>query len=100
LSLSDVDSANLTGATVQITTGLTTGDALSFTAANGITGTYDSVTGKLTLTGTATVAQYQTALQTVSYSSTSDTPTASSASRTLTWQVNDGASANLSLIHI
>jgi VCBS repeat-containing protein len=94
LSLSDVDSANLTGATVQITSGLTTGDALSFTAANGITGTYDATAGKLTLTGTATVAQYQTALQTVTYSSTSDTPTASSASRTLTWQVNDGASAN------
>jgi VCBS repeat-containing protein len=94
LSLSDLDNANLTGATVQITSGLTTGDVLGFTAANGITGTYDSTTGKLTLTGSATVAQYQTALQTVKYSSTSDAPTATSASRTLTWQVNDGASAN------
>jgi hypothetical protein len=94
LTLSDADSANLTGATVQITTGLTTGDVLAFTNANGITGSYDAATGKLTLSGTATVAQYQAALQSVTYSSTSDDPTATSTSRTLSWQVNDGQTAN------
>jgi methionine-rich copper-binding protein CopC len=94
LSLSDVDSANLTRATVQITGGLTAGDVLSFTASDVIDGTYDPATGTLTLEGTATVAQYQTVLRSVSYSSTSDHPTATSASRTLTWQVNDGAATN------
>ncbi|ALK89388.1 Ig-like domain-containing protein [Limnohabitans sp. 63ED37-2] len=94
LTLSDADSANLTGATVQITSGRTTGDVLSFTNANGITGSFDAASGKLTLSGTATVAQYQAALQSVTYSSTSDNPTATSGSRTLSWQVNDGQSAN------
>jgi hypothetical protein len=97
LTLIDEDSANITGATVQITTGLTTGDVLAFTAANGISATYDSAAGKLTLSGTATVAQYEAALRAVTYSSTSENPGAN-ASRTLTWQVNDGASAhNLSI---
>jgi VCBS repeat-containing protein len=94
LSLSDVDSTNLVGATVQITSGLTTGDVLAFTAANGITGSYDAVTGKLSLTGSATVAQYKAALQGVTYASTSDDPTATSATRTLTWQVDDGSAAS------
>jgi uncharacterized membrane-anchored protein len=90
LTLSDADSTEITGATVQITTGLTTGDVLAFATANGISSTYDSATGKLTLTGTATVAQYQAALRAVTYSSTSENPAANT-SRTLTWQVNDGA---------
>ena len=94
VTLVDAENANLVGATVQITSGLTAGDTLAFTAGNGITGTYDAATGKLSLAGSATVLQYQTALQSVVYSSTSDNPTASSASRTLKWQVNDGASAN------
>ena len=64
LSVGDVDSSgNLSGATVSIGTGLVNGDALNFTAQNGISGSYNAVTGKLTLTGSATVAQYQTALE-------------------------------------
>jgi hypothetical protein len=97
LTLTDEDSANITGATVQITTGLTAGDVLAFTDANGISAAWNSGTGKLTLSGTATVAQYEAALRAVTYSSTSENPGAN-ASRTLTWQVNDGASAhNLSI---
>ena len=94
ITLSDVDSANLTGATVTISAGLTAGDVLAFTNANGITGNYNSGTGVLTLSGNATVAQYQAALQSVTYASTSDNPTATSATRTLSWQVDDGGSAN------
>ena len=95
ITITDVDSANLTGATVKISAAtLTTGDALSFTSANGITGSYNSSTGVLTLSGSATVAQYQTALRSVKYSSTSDTPDSISATRTLEWQVNDGESLN------
>ncbi|WP_159235009.1 hypothetical protein [Mycolicibacterium vanbaalenii] len=71
LGLIDLDSANLTGATVTINGGLTTGDVLAFTAPDGslITGDYDSVTGTLTLSGTGTIQQYQEALRSVTYAS-------------------------------
>ena len=91
ISLVDVDNASFTGATVTISAGLTSGDALGFTAQNGILGSYNASTGVLTLTGSATVAQFQAALRSVSYSSTSDNPTATSSNRTISWQVNDGS---------
>ena len=46
----------------------------------------------LTLTGTDTLANYQAALRSVTYSSTSEDPTATSASRTIDWQVTDANS--------
>ena len=92
LTLSDADTANLSGATVQITSGLTTGDVLGFVNANGISGSYNAGTGTLTLSGSATVAQYQAALQSVTYVNTGDNPTTTQ--RTLSWRVNDGQSAN------
>lgn len=91
VTVSDVDNANLTGATVTISANRTSGDVLGFTTQNGISGTYNSTSGVLTLTGTATVADYQTALRSVTYSSTSDTPTSTAASRTISWTVTDGA---------
>ena len=90
LTVSDVDNTSLSGATVTISAGFTSGDSLSFPSQNGITGSYDSGTGVLSLTGTATVADYQAALRSLSYSSTSDNPTVTSANRTISWQVNDG----------
>ncbi len=65
----DVDSPNLSGATVSIISGLAAGDVLTFTPPSGsaITGSYSG--GTLTLTGTGTVAQYQEALQSVSFAS-------------------------------
>ena len=93
LTVTDVDSTNLTGATVSIGTGFATGqDVLAFTNQGGITGTYNATTGVLTLSGTATVATYQTALRSVTYANTSDTP--STATRTVTFTVNDGSAAN------
>ncbi|MCX5945545.1 MAG: PA14 domain-containing protein [Cyanobacteria bacterium] len=92
LTVSDVDNTSLSGATVTISAGFTSGDSLSFPSQNGITGSYDSGTGVLSLTGTATVADYQAALRSLSYSSTSDNPTVTSANRTISWQVNDGSS--------
>ena len=69
---SDVD---ITGATETITN-VQSGDTLHFTSQNGITGSYNSGTGVLTLTGSATPAQYQAALQSVTFSTTSlDTTT-------------------------
>src|SRR5205085_2252982 len=93
LSLSDVDSTTLSGATVSISGNFASGqDVLGFTNQNGITGSYNAATGVLTLSGTASVANYQAALRSVSYFNSSENP--SGATRTISFQVNDGAAAN------
>ena len=62
----------MSGATVSITSGFDSGaDTLSFTNQNGITGSYDASTGVLTLSGNASIADYQAALRSVEFS-TSD----------------------------
>ena len=95
LTLSDPDSFILTKATVSIS-GFVAGDTLNFTGQNGIVGSYDSSTGVLTLTGSASVTNYQAALRSVGFSSTSDTPTNAGAnsSRTITWTVSDGTATS------
>jgi hypothetical protein len=69
--------ADLTGATVTISpTTLQPGDTLNFASQNGISGVYSN--GTLTLSGSATPAQYQAALQSITFSTTStDTATRS-----------------------
>ncbi len=67
LTVTDIDSASLTGATVTVSSGKSSGDSLSFTGAHGITGSYDSGTGVLTLSGTASAADYQGVLRSVSF---------------------------------
>ena len=77
------------GATVQITGNYANGqDVLSFTNQNGITGSWNTTTGELTLTGSATKAQYEAALRSVTYHNTSEDP--STATRTISFTVNDG----------
>ncbi len=92
LTVSDADNTTLAGATVSISAGFFAGDTLNFTDQNGITGSYDSGTGVLTLTGSASVANYQTALRSITFSSASDNPTSFGAntSRTISWTANDG----------
>ena len=89
LTLSDLDDTNMAGATVQITGNYqSTEDILSFTDQNGISGTWDSATGTMTLTGTATKAEYEAALQSVAYqNSNGDDP--STVARTVTFSVTD-----------
>jgi VCBS repeat-containing protein len=94
LSLADVDSATLSGATVAISSGLTVGDQLGFSNTAAITGSFNASTGVLSLSGSASLASYQAALRSVTFSSSSDSPTASAANRTISWCVNDGGSAN------
>ena len=80
------NATDLTGATVTISSGtLQTGDTLHFTNQNGITGSYSG--GVLTLSGNATPAQYQTALQSVTFSTTSGMLT----TRQTTFVALDGA---------
>ncbi|MEH2022944.1 beta strand repeat-containing protein [Nostoc sp.] len=96
ITVSDVDSPNLASATVTITSGFaSTQDTLAFINQNGITGSYDSSTGVLTLTGSSTVANYQTALRSVTYTNSSDNPTLTP--RTVSFIVNDGAANSTSL---
>jgi len=93
ITVSDSDSPNLTGATVQITSGYNSAqDVLSFAPFGGISGSFNSGTGTLTLSGTSSVANYQTALRNVKYTNTSDDPT--TASRTVVFQVTDGTDAS------
>jgi hypothetical protein len=98
-TVSDVDSGgNLTGATVSISSGLLNGDTLNFTDQNGITGSYDATTGTLTLTGTSSIANYQTALDSISYSFSPSngepTGNGTDTSRTISWTVTDGSTSN------
>ncbi len=91
LTLTDSGDATISGATVSITTGFSsTADTLSFASANGITGSYNSSTGVMTLTGSATVADYQAALRAVEFAST-DTAT-TPAARTVSFTVTDSNS--------
>ena len=92
LTVSDVDDTNIESATVQITSNLDNSeDVLAFTTQNGITGSFTSSTGLLTLSGSATLANYQTALRSVTYQNT-DTDNPSTSQRTVTFTVNDGDS--------
>ena len=65
-------------------------ESLAVTLSGGISAGagYDSGTGVLTLTGAATPAQYETVLQTVRYTNSSQAPT--TAARLVTFTVNDG----------
>ncbi|MBT6621327.1 MAG: choice-of-anchor D domain-containing protein, partial [Gemmatimonadetes bacterium] len=60
-----------------------------FTNQNGITGNWTAGTGTMALTGSATKANYQTALRSITYQNT-DTDNPSTATRTVTFIVNDG----------
>lgn len=89
LTITDVDDQNIERATIQITGNYANGqDLLVFTNTSAITGTFDASNGTLTLTGSASKAAYEAALESVRYVNTSDTP--STLPRTITFTVNDG----------
>jgi VCBS repeat-containing protein/parallel beta-helix repeat protein len=89
VAVSDVDSPNLTSATVRIIGGYVNGeDVLNFSPSGGITGAWDAPSGTLALNGSATLLSWQTVLQSVAYQNTSENPTAGP--RTIELVVNDG----------
>ena len=93
-TVSDVDNTTLPGATISISAGyLNTEDVLAFTNTPNITGTWNATTGILTLTGTTTLANYQSAIQSITYQNTNNS-TPSTTTRTVSFQVNDGAALN------
>jgi uncharacterized repeat protein (TIGR01451 family) len=88
ITVTDADSTTITGATVQITGNYQNGqDSLMFVNTPAITGSFTSLNGRLTLTGTDTVANYQAALRTVRYQNTSGTPV--TGNRIITWVATD-----------
>lgn len=89
ISVSDVDNSNLASAEIQITTNYIPGeDELTFTDQNGISGNWDNTIGKLTLSGSASLIDYQTAIRSVKYHNTSSNP--STLQRAVSFTVNDG----------
>ncbi len=87
--VTDADSPLLASASVSISDNLHSAeDVLAFVNTASITGSYNSSTGVLSLTGVDTLANYQAALRAVRYYNTSENP--NTASRTVAWTVNDG----------
>jgi hypothetical protein len=96
IALSDAGSSVLASATVAITVNFRGGeDVLTFANDNStmgnVSGSYNAATGVLTLSSsgaTATLAQWQAALRSVTYTDTAVTP--SGATRTISFTVIDG----------
>ena len=90
IKVGSMSSTTLAGATVAISANYASGqDILAFTNQNGITGSWNAGTGVLTLSGTASLAKYQAALRSVTYTDTSDYPTM--LPRTVSFVADDGA---------
>jgi hypothetical protein len=70
--VADPDSANISGATVQLDVFYPDEDLLTFADIGTIAGAFDPVWGTLTLSGLGTVAEYQAALRSVLYENTQD----------------------------
>ena len=85
LRVSDEEDDQVVAAVVAIDSGYTPEDVLAFENTPTISATFDQ--GVLTLTGTASVADYQAALRRVTYQNTSDQPTTDS--RVLRFEVTD-----------
>ena len=90
ITVADADHAELATATVSITSSPAAGeDHLRFTDTAAITGSYDTATDVLTLTGPASKADWATALRSVTYANDGETPTAGD--RTVRFEASDGA---------
>jgi PKD repeat protein len=88
IDITDVDDTNMESAVIQITGNYQSAeDVLSFTSGGGISGGWDSGSGILALSGSATIASYVTALRSVKYQNTSENPV--TLQRTVSFTVND-----------
>lgn len=81
----------MSGATVVISNNYVAGDVLAATVTGtSITASFNAGTRTLTLSGVDSIANYNTVLNSVTFASTSDAPTAGGATtRTITWQATD-----------
>jgi hypothetical protein len=91
ITISDPDNETLQLAQIYISEGYISGeDMLSFTNTSAITGTWDAGNATLILTGDASLADYQQALQNVQFENT-NTSAPISGTRTISFRVNDGS---------
>ena len=91
LSITDNDNTKIESAAIQIISGFVSSeDTLGFTDTEKITGSWDSKIGSLILSGSASLAQYENALESIIYANSSDNP--STTNRTISWSINDGES--------
>jgi gliding motility-associated-like protein len=74
LTIADPDNDAIVRATISIQSFQTGNEVLAFTPQAGITGTFSTSTGVLTLSGKATIADYQSALRTVTHNFTGTVP--------------------------
>lgn len=89
ITVSDIDDTNIESATISITANYFLGeDFLDFMDTGNISGSFASGSGILTLTGSDTKANYQTALRAVTYENTSSDPV--NLDRTISFVINDG----------
>jgi hypothetical protein len=93
LTVTDIDDTMLVSAEVRLANGFIQGeDTLLFADKLGITGAFNATTGIMTLTGSATLADYETALRSVQYDNISPSPTFGMVRVEFT--VNDGTDAS------
>jgi hypothetical protein len=90
VTISDESESDLASATVSVGSGFFSGDTLNYTDQNGISGAYNGSTGTLTLSGIASVADYQAALQSVTYDFSGNPAGTNTTLRTIGWTVSDG----------
>ena len=88
ISISDVDSTHIQTASVRIVSNYQVGqDELLFSNTASLTGNWNQATGTLTISGNATIAEYENALRSVSFINHSDAPNLTD--RTIRYRVVD-----------
>jgi ELWxxDGT repeat protein len=96
VTVSDVDNTTLQSAEATLTNPKDgAAERLVATGTSTITVSYDSDSGKLSLSGEDTLANYRTVLATLAYSNTSTTPTTTT-NRIVTVSVSDGSASSTS----
>jgi hypothetical protein len=92
VTVTDTSSANLTSAVVTLTNrpngALESLDAT--VTGTGLTKAYDANTGRLTISGSATLATYQSVLQSVTYNNTGTTSNIDTSNRLIEFVISDG----------
>ena len=90
ITVTDLDDILIESAEIKFTAGYNGNeDLLSFTNQNGITGVWNGVNGILSLTGSSSLANYQTALRSVTYQNGNNADP-DNTTRTISFKVNDG----------
>ncbi|QTN38259.1 HYR domain-containing protein [Cryomorphaceae bacterium] len=94
LNVYELDDSQIDSAEVSFSSGFQAGDVLSATASGGISVSYNSTTGVLSLSGSASPSAYQTVLRTVAFD-----PTTTAGTRELLFTATDGSGNTSTVVH-